>query len=314
MINDSHCHFFSTEFYATLSRQRVASAPSTAPGRGMATGDDAGEVVAAAMCEELGWEPPGSAYTLADRWVRELDAHDVRRAALIASIPSDETSVAAAVARHPDRFVGFFMLDPASPDPAARVRRAIGELGLRAVCLFPAMNHVPLDDARVQQVVEAVAAYPGAAVFVHCGVLSVGVRRRLRLPSRFDLRLGDPLAVARLAMRAPDVPFIIPHFGAGMFREALMAADACPNLYFDTSSSNGWIDYTPGLTLEAVFRTALGVLGASRLLFGTDSSFFPRGWQRGVFETQKTALASIGHSAEDEALILGGNFNRLFPL
>src|SRR5687768_2077968 len=180
IINDSHCHFFSTQFLATLARQRGRSdarAPSPLPADELLDKRLADEV-----CGDLDWDAPGSAYTLADTWVRELDAHDVRRAALIASIPSDETSVAAAVARHPDRFVGFFMLDPASPDPAARVRRAIGELGLRAVCLFPAMNHVPLDDARVQQVVEAVAAYPGAAVFVHCGVLSVGVRRRLRLP------------------------------------------------------------------------------------------------------------------------------------
>ncbi len=92
-----------------------------------------------------------------------------------------------------------------------------------------------------------------------------------------------------------------------------MAADACANVHLDTSSSNGWIRYTPGLTLEAVFSTALAVVGASRLLFGTDSSFFPRGWQKAVFDAQKTAIAALGHTAEDEALIFGGNFERLFP-
>jgi predicted TIM-barrel fold metal-dependent hydrolase len=265
------------------------------------------------LCEELQWDEPGSVYTLADRWVRELDAHGIDRVALIASVPADETSVAAAVAKHPERFVGFFMLDPSSPDPVARTRRAIAELGLRGICLFPAMHHVPLEDDRVQQVVEVAAAHPGVAVFVHCGVLSVGVRRKLGLPSRFNLRLGDPLAVARLALTAPQVPFIIPHFGAGLLRETLMAADIAPNIHLDTSSSNGWVRYMPGLTLEAVFQSALGVLGASRLLFGTDSSFFPRGWQKPIYEAQKTALAAIGHSAEDEALIFGGNFDRLFP-
>jgi predicted TIM-barrel fold metal-dependent hydrolase len=109
------------------------------------------------------------------------------------------------------------------------------------------------------------------------------------------------------------VPFIIPHFGAGMLREALMAADTCSNIHLDTSSSNSWIRQTPGLTLDTVFKTALAVVGASRLLFGTDSSFFPRGWQRAVFEAQKSAFASAGHSAEDEALVFGGNFDRLFP-
>jgi predicted TIM-barrel fold metal-dependent hydrolase len=313
-MNDSHCHFFSTEFFATLSRQRSGAPPAPPDYFDPLATEHPSEGIARELCVELQWDAPGSAYTLADRWAHELDAHGVRRAALIASVPSDETSVAAAVARHPDRFVGFFMLDPASPEPEARVRRAVTELGLRGICLFPAMNHVPLDDERVQRVVETAGAYKGTAVFVHCGVLSVGVRRKLGLPSRFDLRLGDPLAVARLAMRAPEVPFIVPHFGAGLLREALMAAAACPNVYLDTSSSNAWIRYTPGLTLEAVFRAALDVAGASRLLFGTDSSFFPRGWQRAVYDAQKAALASVAHSPEDEELIFGGNFDRLFPL
>ncbi len=124
------------------------------------------------------------------------------------------------------------------------------------------------------------------------------MRRKLGLPSRFDLRLGDPLAVARLALAFPQVPFIIPHFGAGLLREALMAADICPNIYLDTSSSNSWIRYTPGLTLEAVFASALAVAGPSRLLFGTDSSFFPRGWQHGIYERQRPALRRLGVGAE----------------
>jgi predicted TIM-barrel fold metal-dependent hydrolase len=149
---------------------------------------------------------------------------------------------------------------------------------------------------------------------VHCGVLSVGVRRKLGLPSRFDLRLGDPLAVSRLALAFPHVPFIIPHFGAGLLREALMAAEACINIHFDTSSTNNWMRYTPGLTLAAVFKATLAVAGPSRLLFGSDSSFFPRGWQRAIYEQQKATLEDLGVAANDIGSILGGNFDRLFPL
>ena len=92
MINDAHCHFFSSPFLAALAAQRgrrPAESPST-------------------LCRELGWEDPGSPEELADRWVRELDRSGVARAALIASVPGDEASVAAAVARHPSRLVGFF--------------------------------------------------------------------------------------------------------------------------------------------------------------------------------------------------------------
>src|SRR6185369_1757023 len=163
---------------------------------------------------------------------------------------------------------------------------------------------------RVERVFTTAAAHH-AAVFVHCGVLTVGVRKKLGLPSRFDLRLGDPLAVSRVALGFPEVPVIIPHFGAGYFREALMAADQCATIHFDTSSSNSWIRYADGLTLDRVFRAALAVTGSSRLLFGTDSSFFPRGWQSAVHEEQQRAVSSLG--AADKAAIFGGNFDRLFP-
>ena len=80
----------------------------------------------------------------------------------------------------------------------------------------------------------------------------MGVRKKLGLPSRFDLRKGDPLAVAAIAVRYPGVPFVIPHFGAGLFREALMAADVAPNIVLDTSSSNAWIKFTPGSPPDVV--------------------------------------------------------------
>ena len=219
--------------------------------------------------------------------------------------------MAAAIARHPARLVGFFMLNPSAADAAERLLRALSDWKLRGVCLFPAMHHYRLDDERVTATFE-VAASRGAAVFVHCGVLTVGVRKRLGLPSPFNLRLGDPLALATVAARFPKVPVIIPHFGAGFLRETLMAADQCPNIHLDTSSTNGWVKYHPGLTLEAVMRQALEVVGPDRLLFGTDSSFFPRGWQRQIFEQQKATLDAIGVAPEAQEKIFSGNFQRLF--
>src|SRR5436189_5265082 len=111
MINDAHCHFFSAPFFAAL-------------------GGDAAIV-------RLGWDAPGTAEALADRWVAELDRHQVSRAALIASVPGDAASVAAAVSRHPRRFVGFFMVDPTQPDAAVKTSDAIARGGMRAICLFP---------------------------------------------------------------------------------------------------------------------------------------------------------------------------------
>ncbi|MDQ3488826.1 MAG: amidohydrolase family protein [Acidobacteriota bacterium] len=296
MIADAHCHFFSSHLLELLS-EPVKDLPS--------------EGRAAAVASRLGWSDPGDPAALAAVWIDALDRHSVSRAALIASVPGDESSVAEAVRLHPDRFVGFFMFNPGAAGADERIERAFAELHLRCVCLFPAMHRYRLDEARVASVFESAARH-GAVVFVHCGVLSVGVRGKLGLPSPFDLRLGDPLALAAVAAAYPSVPVIVPHFGAGRFQDALMAADACPSIHFDSSSSNGWMKYYPGLTLDAVFRQTLAVVGPRRLLFGTDSSFFPRGWQRPVLDAQLAAMTAAGVADADRELILAGNFNRLF--
>ena len=229
---------------------------------------------------------------------------------LIASTPGDEEAVSQARRRHPKQFVCAFMLDPSEPGAPARARHAFRNLDLTTMCLFPAMHRIAVDSPACRLVLDE-AASAGAAVFVHCGLLSIGVRKKLGLPTAFDLRLGNPLAIAAVAGEYPRVPFVIPHFGAGFLTEALMAASSAGNIYFDTSSSNSWVSFHAGLTLAAVFERFLAVVGSDRLLFGSDSSFFPRGWHRPVYEAQKATLTELGVSLDEQALIFGGNFDRV---
>lgn len=288
-VADAHVHFFSWNFFHLLT-----------------DGKNPTEV-----CAHLGWTaPPEQPELLASTWVDEMDQRGVERCAMIASLPGEEPSVAAAVAAFPERFWGWFFLNPTREDALDRVEQGLAA-GLKTVCLLPAMHAYSLSDPRVEAVLSA-AERRAATVFVHLGVLSVGVRKRLGLRSSFDMRHSNPLDLHGPALRHPDLNFIVPHFGAGFFREALMLADLCPNIYLDTSSSNAWTKYhAPELTLNQVFGRALAVVGPERLLFGTDSSFFPRGWHQAVYEQQTQALAGCGVSAEEAALILGGNLRRL---
>ncbi|HVN06990.1 MAG TPA: amidohydrolase family protein [Bryobacteraceae bacterium] len=291
-VRDAHVHFFSPAFFASLAAQS---------GKPL---DDLGRA--------LDWELPGSTHELAARWKAELDDHGVAQAALIASIPGDEDSVSTAVVAFPGRFFGYFMANPALPDGAARVRHALASGRMQGVCLFPAMHRYAVGDPRVRPVIEAAAAHPGTIVFVHCGVLTIGVRRKLGLASLFDMRYSNPIDLHAVAAEFPQVNFVVPHFGAGYFREALMLCDLCPNVYLDTSSSNSWVRYqVEPLDLQAVFRRALAVAGPRRLLFGTDSSFFPRGWHTEMFDAQVHALSEMDISAEHAKLIFGGNLERL---
>lgn len=284
-VNDSHVHFFSHRFFTLLAAQKQGLRVEDLPAL-------------------LGWQvPPSEPSAFADQWISELDRHGVDRALLIASLPGDAASVAAAVSKHPDRFWGFSMFDPMH-----QVADSVLAQGIRGLCFFPALHRYSMHDPKCLDAIQACAGK--AVVFVHCGALSIGVRKKLGLPMVYDPRFSNPLDLEWIAHAHPNVNFVIPHFGSGMFREALLVASHCPNVYLDTSSSNSWM-HVEGLDLRAVLARALGVLGPRRLLFGTDSSFFPRGWNRAVFEAQATAWYELGIGKSDAELIFHENLARI---
>jgi predicted TIM-barrel fold metal-dependent hydrolase len=293
-ISDAHIHFFSHGFFAALADQKKAPLNSLEP--------------------LLGWQMPDEdPEKLAAAWVQELDRHGISKAVLIASVPGDQDSVIAAVQRFRDRFYGYMMVNPTAPDAAAQVESALSSGNIHGLCFFPAMHCYSIQDERAQELLDLAAAKPSTVAFVHCGVLSVGVRRKLGLPSLFDMRFSNPIDLHAVALRYPQIRFIVPHFGAGYFRETLMLCDLAPNVYLDTSSSNSWTRYEEAhLDLRTVFRRALDVVGPKRLLFGTDSSFFPRGWNRTVFDAQTKALYEIGVTGEIACSILHDNLQLLF--
>ena len=292
-VRDAHVHFFSHKFFSLLAAQK--------PG-----------LTVEGIGGTLGWQmPPVSAEAFAGAWVQELDRAGVERAAIIASLPGEEDSVEQAVAAFPGRFYGYFMVNPLAPDVIPRVQGALDRGRLKAICLFPAMHRYSIQSDAALAILDIVhATRPSTVVFVHCGVLSVGVRDRLGLPSPFDMRYSNPIDMHAVAHRFPHVRFVIPHFGAGYFRETLMTAELCSNIWLDTSSSNRWMAYE-GLDLRTVFRRALEIAGPRRLLFGTDSSFFPRGWHAQIFEAQSKALYELGMKAEEVRLIFGENLQQL---
>jgi uncharacterized protein len=293
-VADAHVHFFSHRFFASLAEQKGVAVDQLAP--------------------LLNWQLPAEdPLQLADAWAHELDRHGVAKASLIASVPGDGESVIAAVGRHPERFHGYMMVNPTAPAAGAQVGAALASGRVQALCFFPAMHRYSIQDDRVAALLELLAARPHSVAFVHCGVLSVGVRKALGLPSPFDMKFSDPIDLHAVALRFSQLRFVVPHFGAGYLREALMLCDLCPNVYLDTSSSNSWMRYEEAhLDLRNVFRRTLDVVGPQRLLFGTDSSFFPRGWNASIFETQSKALYEIGVNEEAARQILHDNLVRLF--
>jgi predicted TIM-barrel fold metal-dependent hydrolase len=294
-VTDAHVHFFSHSFFKALAQQKGQP-------------DDAAELLS-----QLGWDaPPQDNSALGAQWAAELDRHGVSRSVLMSSIPEQESSAADAVRAHPSRFFGYFMFNPKTPGALNRATKAFDELGMKGLCLFPAMHRFSVQDEILEPVYAMAESRRNVVIFVHCGVLTVGVRKKLGLASKFDMSLSNPIDLHRVALDHPNLNFVVPHFGAGYFREALMLGDLAPNVYMDTSGSNSWIKYQlPDIQLRDVFRKALEVYGPKRLLFGSDSSFFPRGWNRAIFDAHIDALQSIRADSETVKAIFGENLNRL---
>lgn len=100
----------------------------------------------------------------------------------------------------------------------------------------------------------------------------------------------------------PDNTIVLAHWGGGLPFYALMpeVAQALTKVYFDTAAS-------PFLYVPRVFPMALQLVGANKILFGSDFSLLP----------YKRTLAQIidsSISAEERDMLLGSNAARLLNL
>ena len=292
-IVDFHSHFFSRPFFETLAQQ--SPLPGDVESRLQDVADRTGIEI-----------PPASVAAHLERWIAELDRYGVEHMVTFASLPEEVPAVTEALKLANGRLSGCALLNPCAPGAAEKLRGHFEERGLKGVLLFPAMHHFRLED---HPEVLGVLDEHEAIVFVHCGLLVVKLRDLLGLPRPYDLSYADPLRLIPAANRAPRARFVIPHFGAGFFRETLMIGTQCENVHVDTSSSNAWMHtQTSPISLRDVFARALDVFGEERILFGTDSGTFPAGWRIDRLAEQSEILGQLGVQPDR---ILGGNARRL---
>jgi predicted TIM-barrel fold metal-dependent hydrolase len=68
------------------------------------------------------------------------------------------------------------------------------------------------------------------------------------------------------------------------------------------------------LTLEDLFRKAFETIGPERVVFGSDSNAFPRGFAVRYLQDQLRACYTLNLPEADVALVFGGNAARLLGL
>jgi uncharacterized protein len=300
MIQDAHAHFFSRTFFTTLASLSPRKTDPDALVR---------DVLQSAKLEL----PDADTAAHRDRWLAQMERHGVSRMACFASVPQEAEVVSAAAAQSGGRLLPYALVNPTDASAAGFTEKALGNLGFRGLLTFPAMHHFHVGDPLFTPVLEAARRHR-APVIVHCGILRVKLRDLFGIPRPYDLTYAHPLDIVPAAQRFPDVTFVVPHFGGGFLHELLMAGRQCENIWVDTSSSNDWLLTLPGrISLADVFRNTLDVFGSGRILFGTDSSTFPRGWRADIRDTQLAALAAAGADEAQVEAIMGGNLARLLP-
>ena len=300
-ILDAHTHFFSHQFFLLLAKQAAGGARSV-------------QLLADVAAKAGITIPDKDAALHRDLWLAEMKKHKLTHMVSFASIPEEAEVVADAIAGSGGKLSGYSLANPMVPNADRFLDWALGNLGLKGVLLFPALHHYDVGDAAMRPFLTRLADEQAVCV-VHAGALKIKLRDLMGLPRTIDLRYGNPLNLVRAANEFRAIRFVIPHFGAGYLREALTAGDLCENIYVDTSSSNDWMrTQVPEVTLAATFRAALAVYGPERILFGTDSSTFPRGWRADIYAAQKACLTKLKVSKAHQALIFGGNLKRLLGL
>lgn len=298
-IFDAHLHLFSRPYFEALAS--LSPLPGTV------------ETRLAGLAQHAAIEIPSSDLGAhLQRWLVDLTRYGVTRAVTFASAPEEAEAVAEAARRAGGRLVPVALVNPKVAGAPARVEALFASQGYRGVLLFPALHLYRMAGPDARGVLEVVARHKGL-VYVQCGLLQVKVRDLLGLPRTTDLAYASPLDLIPAADAFPTLRFVIPHLGAGFLRETLMAGTQCSNLLTDLSSSNSWLTtQAPPLDMAGALQAALAVFGPERILFGTDSSTFPRGWRHDVLAATLAAFDRLALPAPQRARILHDNAAALF--
>ncbi len=241
----------------------------------------------------------------AQRWVAELDRYGLEKIGFVTGRNNDE--LARVVRMYPDRFVGFAHHDITKPDAPAELERAVTELGLKGLKLFGPMTEVIMHDRSLYPVWE-VCERLGIPVLIHFGMQGAagGISYHMNM---------SPAVLEPVARDFPTVDFIIPHFGIQHVTDLLFLCWSCPNVNVDSSGSNQWVRWMPyKLTLEDLFQRFFETIGPERILFGSDSSWFPRGFALRYLQDQLRICRFMNMSHEQLQMIFGGNAARILKV
>lgn len=235
-------------------------------------------------------------------------------------------NVAKILKTHPKRFIGAAVLPvDNSIDMLEELKRAVNELGFKAISVASSYNGIYLDDKMFLPVYKE-AGEKGIPIFVHSQIVNPIGFERVKDPLLtpvveyvFDTTISiGKLLMSDILRQYPKVKFIFAHFGGAicylkqrfdttyqMLRSMNFVKDlqALPSEYF----KNIYVD-TSGGTTKANFLLSLELMGPKHILWGSD---WPA--KQNIASGIK-AVNDLDISQEDKQGILGDNLEKLFKL
>ena len=211
------------------------------------------------------------------------------------------------------RFYAIAGVDPRRPGALDLYERAIREWGLKGLKLYPPCGYYPYDEVCFPFYEKSLEL--GVPVYIH-----TALEPSYPLRSRF----ANPLAVADVQLRYPDLTIIFAHSGYPIWaEEAIETARNHPFSYLELANWNFEAAKNPGKVVRLIARMRDAV-GAHRILFGSDHLGGPRfSGERSILPAWVNFIRSLPEEAPkygceftqaEVGLILGENAQRLFEL
>ena len=199
----------------------------------------------------------------ADTLFREME--EVERAIVFSlrygdsiGVEGNDEITAAAVAKYPDKFVGFAYVDPRRADCMELLRHAVEDLGLKGAKFGPIYNGVALSDPRLEPVYEYLQR-KNLPLTMHMGTT---------FARNAPIEMGRAIHVEPIALRYPDLTMVLAHMGHPWYDDAIVVSRKQPNVFLEISALfyRPWQYYNMLISAQEYSIT-------DKIYFGTDFPF-----------------------------------------
>jgi uncharacterized protein len=221
----------------------------------------------------------------------EMDAASIRFGVVMGRAASGElggvgnSAIVSALARWPERFVGFLGVDLENIAASlAEVRELASEQGIKGVSIEPGSSATPrlADDAALE---------PVYALCEEVGLpVSISISGLLSALAGHDLRWCDPIPVQRVAFRHPQLEIIVSHAAWPWAEQMVSIALTCPNIYVspDLYAATAHMPcartYVDAANCYLADRTLFGTAYPTKALGESMDDFLAMGWKPSIVD------------------------------